>query len=469
MVLSLIQMAAKDWEIVTRVAYVIFGGLLPLPVYLLAREMYGRRIGLLAAFLTAICPAFMSGVLFAETMSEPLFLFCLFTGAYHAYRASTAHRAFSYAMAGVMLALAYLTRPEGLLFFCGYLAYLVLVAAATRPLAIRQSAVNLGIFAGTFLLCAAPYVVYLHGHTGHWDFTTKATQTYVTTRALVDHDGPAFQREAWGLTRNGEVAWLDQTSHGSLLELLLGPYRQRVWSDIEKNLQSVWNTLRRPWVFGSILLAFGLLGIFGSPWSRRRLWDELFNALMIVPLASFLIFFIMERYLYPALLPFMLWAALGIDVIFRWAEESEFWGILGRPSARMAIKAFAISALALYLTRKTVIRFDSQTETMTEVWEAAHWIESNTPAGARIMSSGPEVAFHAGRSWCPVPVASREEVVAYGRRKKAEYLCLRGRYLERRPEQSADLFDNARTTDDLELLVRVGNAEIGSFVVYKLR
>jgi len=79
-VLGILQWIVRDWEAVSRVAYVIFGGLLPLPVYFLAREMHGRRVGLAASFLVAVLPAFTSGFLFADTMSEPLYLFCLFWG-----------------------------------------------------------------------------------------------------------------------------------------------------------------------------------------------------------------------------------------------------------------------------------------------------------------------------------------------------------------------------------------------------
>jgi hypothetical protein len=295
--------------------------------------------------------------------------------------------------------------------------------------------------------------------------------TYVTTRALVDHDGVGFQRETWGLSAAGEVRWLDhEGSHQSLLGLLLGPYRHRVLPDIRKNLQSAWNTLRRSWVFGSALFALAFLGLFGSPWSRARLRDECFNALMIAPVASFLLFFIKERYLYPALLPLTLWAAAGLDALFRWIEESDLWFVLGRPSARAAAKVLAIAALALYLGKKATDHFGSERPAQGEVWEAARWLSANTPEGARIMSMGPEVAFHAGRTWCPAPVASREELAAYGRRKKADFLCVRGRYLDRRPEQKADLFDNARSSPDLELLAKVESTpQGGSFVVYRLK
>jgi hypothetical protein len=91
-----------------------------------------------------------------------------------------------------------------------------------------------------------------------------------------------------------------------------------------------------------------------------------------------------------------------------------------------------------------------------EVAAAAQWLRENTPPNAMVMAAGPEVAFHAGRRWCPLPYADREQVVAYGRKLQATHIAVRGKYLVERPGQRDYLFDQAATSDDLELLVRSG-------------
>ena len=85
--------------------------------------------------------------------------------------------------AGVMVGLAYLTRPEGL-FMAVPLGLAVLVLAARRPgqparlrrldvRGIRAGAPLLAVFLLPIVVCIAPYVMYLHDNTGQWELSAK--------------------------------------------------------------------------------------------------------------------------------------------------------------------------------------------------------------------------------------------------------------------------------------------------------
>lgn len=74
-----------EWA--TSTIHIATGALLCVPVYLLARAIYGRRVGLLAAALVATYPALAAQPFLWGTMTESPFLLCIFTGIWAVYRA----------------------------------------------------------------------------------------------------------------------------------------------------------------------------------------------------------------------------------------------------------------------------------------------------------------------------------------------------------------------------------------------
>jgi hypothetical protein len=146
------------------IAHVLLGGLLPLPVYGLARELYGRRVGLIAALLTAIYPALVVSPLYWSTMTEPPYALFVMSGVYGTWRwlgqetghstgasgrlgqetghstgasgrlgQETGHSGWQWGLRNVLFrgwigaafGLAYLTRPEALAYLLLMVVYLV--------------------------------------------------------------------------------------------------------------------------------------------------------------------------------------------------------------------------------------------------------------------------------------------------------------------------------------------------------
>ena len=467
--LGILHTVGFDWYAVTRAAFVIFGSAAIVPVYLLGRSIYSRRVGRLAALIVALLPAYTSGILFGQTMGEPLFLFFLLLGIYAAHRASREQGVRFYVLSGAMFCLAYLTRPEAILhtfvtfiFLTGYLLF-------RMPLRPRAAGLRLLAFWAAFLVLASPYVLYLNAVTGKWALTTKDTTSYTTTRALVGHEGEKFQLDTWGLNEKGEIKYFaHEESHG-LLALLTGPYRGRVLHDLRTNLATLMSSIRKSKLFGYVLLFLSILGFLGSPWRRTRTWSELYHILLLLPTSVFLLFFIADRLLYPALIPLILWAAAGADHILHWIESTDLPGILDVTGGRRVLKGLCIAVISAYLVNRGWFYFSLQRGEQDEVWAASAWLRENTPEDSIVMSTGPEVAFHAGRRWLPVPFAPIPELVAYARTRNADYICLRGRYLAVRLHQRVELFYNAKDREGLELLERSGWTPKNSFVVYRVK
>ncbi len=87
--------------------------LLVVPTFYLGRELFNRGVGFWAALLFQCLPA--AGRVFADGLSEGVFLLFAATALFGAVRAFRAHGPAWFALAGAASALAYLTRPEGAL------------------------------------------------------------------------------------------------------------------------------------------------------------------------------------------------------------------------------------------------------------------------------------------------------------------------------------------------------------------
>ena len=147
-----------DWQAEGQAAAVGAGVLLVIPLYLFALELYGAQTAWLACLLFYLVP--LTGHVLADVLSEGTFLLFWTTGCWTALRflrqGSTPWLLASIAVA----ALAYLTRPEGVLLpvaLAGTLALLVLVPSLRLPWPVWRRAALL-LVVGPLLL-AGPYVL----------------------------------------------------------------------------------------------------------------------------------------------------------------------------------------------------------------------------------------------------------------------------------------------------------------------
>ena len=148
----------EDWQAAGQAASVAAGVLLVIPVYLFALELYGAQAAWLACVLFYTVP--LTGHVLADVLSEGTFLLFWTSGCWTALR-FLRHGSLSWLLASVGLAaLAYLTRPEGILLpvaLAGTMALVVLSPSLRLPWPVWRRAV-LFLVVGPLLL-AGPYVV----------------------------------------------------------------------------------------------------------------------------------------------------------------------------------------------------------------------------------------------------------------------------------------------------------------------
>ncbi len=126
----------ESWQAAAQAASVVAGLLLVVPLYLVARELFGDGSAWLACLLTYAVP--LTGHVFADALSESTFLLFWTTGLWTGLRFLREGR-FGWLPPTILLAvLAYLSRPEGFLLPAALVATLG-VLPCSRTLRMKRS------------------------------------------------------------------------------------------------------------------------------------------------------------------------------------------------------------------------------------------------------------------------------------------------------------------------------------------
>ena len=223
--------------------------------------------------------------------------------------------------------------------------------------------------------------------------------------------------------------------------------------DVRTNVVNAARTYRKYAFFGQTLLFVALLGLIAAPWRRRRLASEAYLLAMMLPLGFFTLFFIKDRFLYATLLPLTLWSAQGIRHVLEWIRRTEIPAFRGLGALRRAGEVTAVLLVLVYLANTNRHVF-AQREAVRQPdqWATSAAIREHTAPGAKVITTMPNLTFHADREWLPMPVAPLPDVVDYGRRRGAEFLVMNKWRSELRPSEQRALLESPRTYPGLELV-----------------
>ena len=177
-VVGIIARLVGDLEWASNLAYVLCGGLLLFPVFVVARRLYGTPTAWLGVLLVAVCPALSVRVLIGGSMTEPLYTCLVYGGLATLLVGLEDQRWVLLPTACLLFGLAYLVRPEAF----GYVAMSLLIILVCLMRCgigmLWQTCWVIGGCVVAFALVAAPYVWYLHTHTGQWLLTGKGIFTW---------------------------------------------------------------------------------------------------------------------------------------------------------------------------------------------------------------------------------------------------------------------------------------------------
>jgi len=416
---------APAWA--TATIHIVTGALLCLPVYALGRAIYGRRAGFIAAALAAVYPALAAWPFLWSTMTESPFLLCTFSGIWAVRQALHSGRTGWYAATGACFGLAYLTRPEGLTYFAVLGLFMVLWHLARHTFWRLTTIGKLALAVIACLVMMSPYVIYLHSATGHWLLSGKVGLILDIAPAYVNHDQAAHDLAVSRLDSSGqEIMWFSPERFDRSLSHYVLANPARFFYQVRQNMAETWRALFHQDLFSPWIVALAALGIFARPWRKRRWWDEGLLWASLLPLASFWIFFVIDRFLIGALPVGLLWAAAGLDHLVGWAAASlrSVRPRAGRTTVAlvMTLPLAATLAFSLWVTPEA-LQFGIDQMPWSHV-SAGRWLAAETPPGAVVMTRHTEIGLYANRPSIACPNATWKQILAYGRARNARYLVV---------------------------------------------
>jgi hypothetical protein len=421
----------SDSPVLPSLVLAIAAGSLVAPfTYFLVKQSYGRREAVIAAAIAVFYPHFTNSSVF-EPGTESIYLLWILGALIFGWKCLSEDSAKNFALAGVFLGLAYLTRPEAFAYPFYFVALLFIKKLIDRkPLSqvfLRHTAV---LLLG-FTILAAPYIYYLKTETGTWTISAKA-KTNIASGMFSDDDDEIVETEP-----------SKKVSSGGNLKIIL--------KEIPLSLVQIHKNF--PYLFPVFLLLPVGLGLFGNPWNRKRAEREIYLILFCaITFLGYAATVVQTRYFYILLPVFFGWLALGITRIERWFYHS-FWH--SKPSddflTRHRVFLTAFCLLMIYFYVLPLNYFINKRDAPFEERDAGLWLKENGKSSPLTYSARRTPVFYAGGEKIKSRLTDQEEILRLVKERQVDYVILGERALIRNPFLKG-FAEKLKNSPDFELI-----------------
>jgi hypothetical protein len=285
-----------------------------------------------------------------------------------------------------------------------------------------------------------PYLLYVRLHTGEWMVSEKVGMAYEHGFALGQQDYAAFDRLAWGLDSSGtEVRFFSPESYTLSLEGQIRSDFPGFVRLLRLNGLRFVQTLSLSRFFPALLFPLVALGLFRLPWDRRRLEGEGYLLASTAAVLSFILFQVLDRYIAPLLILFVLWLAKGLVEWGSWAMETA-QSLAGRKNLGIPAWLLRGALPVLVAAFLVVLQFPVQkalnvpNSFRPEHRSVGEWLATQTDPDEAIMSRYPAIAFHADRRWVATANATLSDLRRYAQEHDVDYFAVAARELPLRPQ-----------------------------------
>ncbi len=473
---GLIYLITGDLELSSNVCYVLFGALLVIPIYLLAREMYGKSVGYVAALLTAIYPAISTAPALWGTFTEPPYYFFVYSGLLLVLLAMRRTRRIAFLLAGACFGFAYLIRPEAVAYLAVGAAVLALVWILEKRISSRAVWVGMALYATGFLLLFLPFAYHVYLQTGSWMVSEKAGVTFITCIGLSEGNTAAFDLATWGLDSTGlEVFFFSRESyHVNMLDVIRA-YPSQFLELVARNARRFIGTLLSMPMLSIYLLPLMGVAFFRTAWDKARAKGELLLGASLTPVLVFVLFFIQDRYIATLLPTLVIWLALGAWEMGTWCSETAR-NLHSHAADRVGVRTtfllkvlptLVIILFLMVLQPKVISQYTSTGSFRPEHKTLGLWLRDNIPQGSVVMSRYPAIAFYAESLWEPTANASLDELLTYAKESKVDFFVLDELETRQLRPQFAPLLFGESLPVELER-IHTERGPLGQLVVFEL-
>jgi 4-amino-4-deoxy-L-arabinose transferase-like glycosyltransferase len=380
-----------------------------LAVAALVARVYDRRTALAAALVAAVLPICVETS--TTALTEAPFAAFATVGLWSLVQVIRSWSWRAAAACGAAFGAAYLLRPEGALF-----ALAAFAIATTFALVARRGIVPIAALGASALLLALPSFVATELLVGHVVLEGKSAINFRLADGM--RNGASYLAIADAVDASGrpigpeiDPRFYAPDQRAPQFDL---PHRLMLAALAERaHLRDV-PALFVGSAYGSgLLILLGVLGLFGTALTRRRMHDEAillaYVAVGFVALAS--VWQMWPRYGMLLLPVVLVWSAGGIAHLRRWSVGSRL------PDAGVAALGLLV-AVCVARDVSSARSAEAGIERTTGAWIAAH------PAPGPVVDVSTGTAFYAGATWSPLPYGDESASARYLRALAPSYVVL---------------------------------------------
>ena len=404
----------------------VAGICLLVPVYYIAREVYGRKAGA-AAVLILIPYPHLVAIAGGDT-AESLYTFFVYLSLFLGCRAlgDESGRVRYLVLTGVSLSLCYLARPEGLFVLAVFMA--IMAWRLWRAEGPAHAMKRLALLVACFMLLALPYVSFLTRSYGRVVFSPKLPYESMAMKSKSLGE-PMPQREIDGLTENWRIAWQEKGGAGVVLGYFeaeplkfVRVYFENLASEMPWKVRNSSHLDNYPIVYPVYLWLLALLAFAllfrpqETRWKALLVWAPFVN-LFVYPV------FTKGFWIYHApYVPSLVVLAVG-GVIFLSARLDA--------KARRAVPLL-LAVVVLWGAYSVYVRYSSRPQNSSAVsfkttisdesLKVGNWARDNLGTKVTYMMGWSRLVYYLGGRWVCMPCDDPGKVVEYGARNGADYI-----------------------------------------------
>ena len=446
---ALFSFVFRNIELSGRLVSLVAGTVILIPLYILSRSVFNRKIALWSVGLLAFYPPF--AFLSTSAWTEPTYICFAIFGIYWGWQYLNHHRIINAVLAGLFFGFGYLTKPEGV----GHFLVLFLIVLGQLLLNVkyrRHNALLLFLYTLSFFVVAFPYMDYLKQQTGQWTLSAKVQSNQQFEANAFSEQADQYDFDS--LSSDNTQLPMDMIFHqGDFLNSINegdGPQRNLgiglLLTKYSTNLFKLWQEAI-PNLFGFVLLMLSILGLFKQVWTKENFLLHLFLLsfilfywMIVIPL-----FHINDRYLYPGFILSFIWMGKGLTEFQIWITKNLEILIAGfKRAVSPKIISYLGSGIAIFVVllltyipeMGKIVKRDPASSYLyanaVELKRAGHWIQSHSNTTPVIMSYNKAVDFYAGcwdiRKCVSFSNNSIDRILAYAKYKKVDFIVLSNRY-----------------------------------------
>jgi 4-amino-4-deoxy-L-arabinose transferase-like glycosyltransferase len=445
-----------DFELSGQMVSVLFGTLTVIPLYYLARAIFGGWAAFISSIFLAILPRHVA--LSADFLSDPTYTFFFILAVWLGWEALRGDHWRTISAAGLATGLAYLTRPEGIGIVLILGTWLLFRRTDFRSWNFRRNGFACFILLFAFLLMAAPYILYLRYYTGRWTISRKPVVDRVV---LFIKSKLLLQKPEVPKAMKRFDAYIERLREKERTSAMSASRWLRGLGSFFKHFVMTCHPL--PFLLFIIGLIRRKVDSHRGEYEGFLLSILCLYALVLYGQSSFA--YISHRYFISLVALSLLWSGRGLLEVHQMILQRFSSGKLGKIDFRATRGMILLTVMTVVIILPVTLQ--AQRAKKLGRKEAGLWIKNQSTSPPSIYTDMVRVNYYAGGRM----IFLREEAISYrdiverAGRRGADFLVVR----ERKIESICPGFFTLLRPEDLEEVFRTGSGGRETIIVYRFQ